>query len=676
MNVTPMLVFANRQDAGRQLAAALAQSISVEEEPVILALPRGGVPVAAEIAKKLGQPLDVLIVRKLGIPGHEEVAMGALASDGVQILNEDLIARMHLAEEDVNAVIQQETMELSRREKIYRDGRAHPEIAQRTVIIVDDGIATGSTMSAAIQLLRQQNAAKIIVAVPVAPQDTARRLREEADEVVTVLEPDFFLSVGQWYEDFPQTTDEEVQDLLTDQSPVTQPDRKLIPAFISNKNTLHRIRQHAKPLTGAAEDFDELLEMIGESSVVLLGEATHGTHEFYRIRAQITKRLILEKGFTAIAAEADWPDAYRVNRFVRGEAGDPTGADALSGFSRFPSWMWRNADVLDFIGWLKDHNESVHSLDHQVGFYGLDIYSLHKSMHEVITYLEARDPAEAAKARILYGCIERYGRDPQNYGLLARSGVGENCRADVIQQLMNLRAKELEYLSHNGHTAADEFFFAEQNARIVRNAEQYYREMFSSNAASWNLRDKHMMETLVELIAHLQSQTGSAKVAVWAHNSHLGDARATDMSRRGELNIGQLARKAFPYQSKLIGFTTYAGTVTAASGWHLPPERKRVQPGMEGSYEHLFHQVGTPNFWLNLSDGNPAAEALREPRLERAIGVVYLPETERHSHYLEARLSDQFDAVLHYDLTRAVEPLEHSPKWSVDEAAETFPVGL
>ena len=423
-------------------------------------------------------------------------------------------------------------------------------------------------------------------------------------------------------------------------------------------------------------DLEPLLARIGDARVVLIGESSHGTHEFYQARAEITKWLIEHKGFNAVAAEADWPDAYRVNRYVRGETGDPDAANALSGFSRFPSWMWRNADVLDFIGWLKDHNESVHSLDHQAGFYGLDLYSLHKSMQEVITYLEAKDPTEAAKARILYGCIERYGHDPQNYGLLAGSGVGESCRAEVIQQLMDLRGKEVEYLSRNGHAAADEFFFAEQNARLVRNAEQYYREMFRSNASSWNLRDKHMMETLIELVAHLQTQTGTAKVVVWAHNSHLGDARATDMSRRGELNIGQLARKAFPYQSKLIGFTTYTGTVTAASGWHLPAERKRVLPGIKGSYEHLFHQVGTPNFWLNLSDGNPAAEALAEPRLERAIGVVYHPETERQSHYLEARLTDQFDAVLHYDLTRAVEPLEHSPQWSSDEAAETFPVGL
>ncbi|MEY3895958.1 MAG: hypothetical protein RLZZ214_1478, partial [Verrucomicrobiota bacterium] len=229
----------------------------------------------------------------------------------------------------------------------------------------------------------------------------------------------------------------------------------------------------------------------------------------------------------------------------------------------------------------------------------------------------------------------------------------------------------------DGATAADEFFFAAQNARLVKNAEQYYQKMFRSDVSSWNQRDEHMMETLIELVAHLQSRQGSSKVVVWAHNSHLGDARATDMGkRRGELNIGQLVRQAFPYQCRLIGFTTYIGTVTAADGWHLPAERKQVRPGMEGSYEHLFHQVGIPSFWLDLTRENPAVEALMEPRLERAIGVVYRPDTERQSHYFEANLAKQFDAVLHFDVTRAVEPLERSLEWDHEEAPETYPVGL
>ncbi len=676
MNATTLpRMFTNRQDAGRQLAELLTK-FSDEENLTLLALPRGGVPVAAEIAKTLEKPFDVLIVRKLGVPGHEEVAMGAIASGGVQVLSDDMISMLRLSRKEVDSIIERETLELERREKIYRGKRAAPSISGQTVIVIDDGIATGSTMSAAIELLRHQQARRIIVAVPVAPRETVDRLREEADEVVTVMEPESFVSVGKWYDDFSQTTDEEVRGLLEEIYPEKAAKPAVAASYVTAKNALHRVREYAQPLTGTEEDYDGLLEMIGDSSIVLLGEASHGTHEFYRQRAEITKRLIVEKGFNAVAAEADWPDAYRINRYVRGESSDIDSVEALSGFDRFPSWMWRNADVLDFIGWLKDHNEHVYSLEHQVGFYGLDLYSLHKSMNEVIAYLEKRDPEEAAKARALYGCMDRYGKDPQNYGLMAGSGVAEGCRAEVVQQLTDLRAKEIEYLARNGAAAADEFFFAEQNARLVKNAEQYYRKMYRSDVSSWNLRDEHMTETLVELVAHLQSQQGSAKVVVWAHNSHLGDARATQMGQRGELNIGQLARKAFPQQCKLIGFTTYTGTVTASSGWHLPAERKQVRPGLEGSYEHLFHQVGIPNFWIDLTQDNPAVDALKEPRLERAIGVVYLPETERRSHYFEAHLARQFDAVLHFDMTRAVEPLERSSVWSKDEAPETFPVGL
>ena len=675
MNASTIRSLKNRVDAGRRLAPMLLEYAD-RKDTLILALPRGGVPVAAEIASALHLPFDVLVVRKIGVPDHPELAMGAIASGGVRVMNEAMVSTLGLSEAEVDAVVRRETEELARRESLYREGRPPPAVEGNTVIVVDDGIATGSTMSAAIALLRRLGAARIVVAVPVAPRDTVHRLRAEAEEVVTVLEPEPFIAVSRWYEDFAQTADDEVRALLAGDCAAPRLREEHLPAFLSSRSVLETIRRHARPVTADPADLDGLLELIGDAGVVLLGEASHGTHEFYRLRAEITKRLITEQGFTAVAAEADWPDAYLVNRFVRGEQAGLDAVDALAGFERFPSWMWRNADVLDFIGWLKDHNERVYAPECQVGFYGLDLYSLHKSMNEVIAYLEKRDPAEAAKARILYGCIDRYGRDPQNYGLLAGAGVSDNCRAEVIQQLGDLRAKEVEYLSRNGRAVADEYFFAEQNALLVRNAEQYYRKMFRSYVSSWNLRDEHMMEMLVKLVAHLQTMNGNAKVVVWAHNSHIGDARATEMAWRGELNIGQLAREAFGGQCRLIGFTTYTGTVTAASGWHAPAERKQVIPGMEGSYEKLFHQAGLPAFWLDLTAGSPAAEALLKPRLERAIGVVYQPETERRSHYFESSLARQFDAVIHCDLTRAVEPLERGPQWALDEAPETFPAGL
>jgi erythromycin esterase-like protein len=449
-----------------------------------------------------------------------------------------------------------------------------------------------------------------------------------------------------------------------------------MPGFAAGRNALPLIRRAARPLTGSAGDHDPLLDLIGDASIVFLGAASHGTHEFYRQRAQITKRLITEKGFNAVATEADWADAFRVNRYVRRENDDLDSVDALSGFERFPSWMWRNADVLDFIGWLRDHNDSVWSIDRQVGYYGLDLFSLHKSMNEIVACLERKDPADAAKARVLYGCVDRFGRDPQNYGLLSGPGISDECRARVIHQLAGLRAGEVEALMKAGSTSADESFFQNQNARLVRNAERYYRDMFRSYVSSWNQRDQQMMELLVNLIAHLQSTCGSAKVVVWAHNSHVGDARATEMAWHGELNIGQLAREAFPDQCRLVGFTTYTGSVTAASGWRLPAERKQAPPGLDGSIEKLFHQVGVPNFMLDLRKPGELREELAKARLQRAIGVVYLKESERQSHYYEACLSGQFDAVLHYDLTRAVEPLERASKWREADVPATEPAGI
>lgn len=669
--------FTNRQDAGRQLAVELAK-FSTVENLVILALPRGGVPVAAEIAQSLNRSFDVLIVRKLGVPGHEEVALGAIACGGIRVLSKDLIKLLGLNDKQIDAITRREKTELDRRERFYRNGWAMPSVEGKTVIVVDDGIATGSTMSAAIELLRHQRASRIIVAAPVASAETVERLRQEADEVIVLHEPEPLVAVSRWYLDFTQTDDNEVRELLAGAHPLVEPvqRKEIAPHSNNEKSVIRRIREEAKPLTGAAADYDGLLDMIGDASIVLLGESTHGTHEFYQERAAITQRLIEEKGFNAVAVEADWPDTYQINRFVRRESDYKDGVEALSGFERFPAWMWRNADVLNFIGWLRDHNEHVFSLQQQVGFYGLDLYSLHKSIDEVIHYLDGKDPAEAHKARELYGCMNRYGRDPQHYGLMVAAGMSDGCRQEVINQFVDLRGKEIEYLSRNGPATADEYFFAEQNARVVKNAEEYYRKMFSSGASSWNQRDEHMMESLVRLLAHLQSHHGSAKVVVWAHNSHLGDARATDMSGRGELNLGQLVREAFPRQCKLIGFTTHTGTVTAASGWHLPAERKQVRPALAGSYEHLFHQVGLSDFWIDLTKGNLAVNALREPRLERAIGVVYLPESERQSHYFHADITRQFDAVLHFDQTRAVEPLEKTAAWSTDEAPETYPEGL
>ena len=427
------------------------------------------------------------------------------------------------------------------------------------------------------------------------------------------------------------------------------------------------------PLSGAIGDFDPLLDAVGTARLVLIGEASHGTHEFYRIRAEITKRLIREHGFVGIAVEADWPDAYRVNRYVRARSDDTDASDALGGFLRFPQWMWRNADVLDFVGWLREHNDALRESD-RVGFYGLDLYSLHASIDAVLRYLRVVDPDAARRAAERYACFGRFGGDPQSYGYAATLGLTPSCEREVVSQLVELRRSASIYATRDGSIAADDLFFAEQNAQVVRNAERYYRAMFGSHIDSWNLRDRHMVETLDTLLAFLQRQRPSAKVVVWAHNSHLGDARATEMSSSGELNVGQLVRERYQKQAFLVGFTTYRGTVTAAADWGGAAERKAVRAALPDSYEALFHESGAGNFLIDLRTLH--SSPLNESRLERAIGVVYRPETERQSHYFRAWLRGQFDAVLHYDTTRAVEPLERTTLWDRGDVPETYPTAL
>ncbi|HEX7772042.1 MAG TPA: erythromycin esterase family protein [Pyrinomonadaceae bacterium] len=436
------------------------------------------------------------------------------------------------------------------------------------------------------------------------------------------------------------------------------------------------LREVVHPLTGQIHDYDPVLSLLGNASLCLLGEATHGTYEFYRERAEITKRLIKEKGFTAVAIEADWPDAFRVNRYVRGLSDDRDANEALGGFKRFPTWMWRNTVIVDFVEWLREYNASLPLTAPKAGFYGLDLYSLYTSIEAVLGYLSKIDPEAAKRARYRYSCFEHFSEDTQAYGYATSFGLASSCEREVIQQLIELRRRAADYASRDGRVARDEYFFAEQNARLVRNAEKYYRTMFRGRVESWNLRDQHMAETLEALLTHLTFQEENAKVAVWEHNSHLGDARATYMADYGELNVGQLVRQRYGGDAILIGFTTYKGTVTAASEWDGPAERKRVRPALAESYETLFHESVGSNFLLSMRGNEAGAKAVRQPRLERAIGVIYVPQTERQSHYFDARLAEQFDAVIHFDETQALEPLERYALWETGEPPETFPTGM
>jgi erythromycin esterase-like protein/predicted phosphoribosyltransferase len=665
-------LFADRREAGRLLAEKLA-AYANRPDMLVLALPRGGVPVAYEVARALGAPLDVYSVRKLGVPGYEEFAMGAVATGGVRVLNDEVVNNLGIPDYVVEEVIAREQRELARRERLYRGGRPYPDLRGRTVILVDDGLATGATMQAAIAAVRRQQPARIVVAVPTASRETCEQLKAEADEVICAVTPEPFHAVGLWYEDFSQTSDEEVRDLLTR---ARRPQERHEAPGTIDATLLKTARMAAHRLSGGVRDYDPLLQRIGDARFVLLGEASHGTHEFYRERAQITKRLVAEKGFTAVAVEADWPDAYRVNRFVRGISDDIDAAEALADFRRFPTWMWRNTEVVEFVEWLRSHNATLAPTARKVGFYGLDLYSLHASMKAVLQYLDKVDPEAAKRARARYACFDHMGRDPTMYGYLAGTDLDKSCEEEAVSQLVELQRRAAEYARRDGPMAEDELFYAEQNARLVKNAEQYYRTMFLEEVSSWNLRDRHMAETLDALVEYLGRQGKPARVVVWAHNSHLGDARATEMGQRGELNVGQLTRKKYGRDAVLVGFTTHHGTVTAASDWGGTAERKRVRPALAGSYEALLHAVQPTRFLLTWHDGETVTETLRAPRLERAIGVIYRPETERMSHYFQARLAEQFDAVLHFDETRALQPLEYNAEWEAGEVPETYPFAV
>lgn len=884
--------FADRAEAGQQLAAKLLPMAL--DKPVVYALPRGGVPVALEIARILRAPLDLILVRKIGAPGAPEVALGAIV-DGENpqmVINEEV--RRHSGADDnfLERARARELAELERRRARYLGGRKQINPVGHTAIIVDDGLATGATMKAAMIAMKRQGAEKVCIAVPVAPEEALKEIGELADLVVCLHSAERFYGVGAFYDDFHQLTDEETVGLLRQswtESLATFPDlqtgfarrqvavpplglvgdlcvpaeprgivlfahgsgsSRLSPRNVAVADTLnahgfatllfdlltpaeahdrrnvfdipllaervieatlyingepdvadlplglfgastgaaaallaaaelrHRVtavvsrggrpdlagprlsevvaptllivgaedrqvlelnRQALAALTcekllkivpGAGHIFEEpgALETVTEmanawlqhylvpaaakpaptvpsaetvspthpvsivtalrkvaeplpalddpafasafdrfasSRVVLLGEASHGTSEFYRARAAITQRLIERHGFTIVAVEADWPDAAAIDRHVRQRPYQPT---RVSPFTRFPTWMWRNRDVDDFIGFLRRHN-ATKPPEEQVRFSGLDLYSMTASIAAVLAYLDRVDPTAATEARARYACLAPWSRELAAYGRASLSKGYALCELPVTRILVDLLQKELQYASRDG----EQFFDAAQNARLVADAERYYRVMYYGSHESWNLRDQHMFETLQRVM----DRTGpDAKAVVWAHNSHIGDARFTDMgAERGEFNIGQLCRQFYGSDAALIGFGTHSGTVAAASEWDAPMEIKTVRPSRPDSYEALCHQLGHERFLLDLRGGLEAGlrSALAQPRLERYIGVIYRPETERWSHYSSASLPDQYDAFVWFDETHAVVPM---PTHVTSGEDETYPFGL
>lgn len=444
-----------------------------------------------------------------------------------------------------------------------------------------------------------------------------------------------------------------------------------------NETLILQLRQHALP-AGDEHGYRRVIDKIGNASVVLLGEATHGSMEFYRARAEISKLLVAEKGFNAIAVEADWPDALRVSRYVQsgGRRGrlDMDAYQALGGFQRFPRWMWRNTEIVSLVDWLRWYNQQFEDARHRVGFYGLDLYSLRASMDAVVRYLSRVDPEAANRARARYSCFDHLAEDPQRYGYATTFGMKKDCEDEVVQQLMELTSPAAEELVDSGDPV--ELFYAQQNARVARSAEAYYRAMFLGRDESWNLRDTHMMETLAVLREHLSQDGRAPKLIVWAHNSHIGDAGATEMGSHDQINLGQLARELYGEDAFLLGFTTHDGTVTAASDWDGETERKTIRPSLQDSIERLLHDVAIPSFFLPIRGNDAVADALPDGLLERAIGVIYLPESERVSHYFQVNVAAQFDALFHIDRTHALQPLDEAPAWRHDEVPDTYPSGI
>lgn len=669
---SPRRVFRDRREAGRVLAELLA-AYRDQPDVIVLGLARGGLPVAWEVAAALHAPLDAFVVRKLGAPGHDEFAVGALASGGRVVVNDDVVRGLRITPQQLRDIAEREGRELLRRESAYRGERPPTDITGKTVIVVDDGLATGASMFAAVQALRDAQPAQIVIAVPAAPESTCREFAGLVDDVVCATMPTPFLAVGESFWDFRQVTDEEVRRLLA--TPTAGPSLRR-PAASTAADVLRRVAIDAP---GGVPTHEVLAELVGDARIVLIGESSHGTHEFDQARAAMTQWLIEEKGFGAVAAEADWPDAYRVNRYVRGLGEDTNADEALSGFERFPAWMWRNTVVRDFVEWLRTRNQRYESgALRQAGFYGLDLYSLHRSIQEVISYLDKVDPRAAARARARYACFDHAcADDGQAYGFAAAFGAGPSCEREAVEQLVDVQRNALAYARQDGLLAEDELFYAQQNAQTVRDAEVYYRAMFSGRVTSWNLRDQHMAQTLGSLLTHLDRHLDAppARIVVWAHNSHVGDARATEVWADGQLTLGQIVRERYGDESRSIGFSTYTGTVTAASEWGGIAQRKAVRPALHGSVEELFHQTAD-SFLVSARLSRDAEAPLDVVRLGRAIGVVYLPATERQSHYLHVRPADQFDAMIHIDQTRALEPLEVTSRWIAGENPETYPTGL
>ncbi|MCD6045244.1 MAG: Protein-L-isoaspartate O-methyltransferase [Gammaproteobacteria bacterium] len=445
-----------------------------------------------------------------------------------------------------------------------------------------------------------------------------------------------------------------------------------------SEKLIHLLNESVIPFDAKKESgYPVLADLIGDARIVLLGEASHGTLEFYQTRMALSQYLIQKKGFQAIAIEGNWTSVYPIHRYCQGQGRAEDAIKTLMHFKRFPAWMWCNRAMLPFIQQLRHYNEHCTHPSDKVSFYGLDLYCLHESAQAVIDYLQQYNPIAAKKATERYACFDHAHTDPELYSYLTEKCLRKSCLHEVTLQL--LETYRILYQNLNLEmdlSEKEKQFYITQNARVVKNAEQYYRAMFEPYHVTWNIRDQHMADTLHNILSHVETLTNKpAKIIIWAHNSHVGDARATEMTERKEINLGQLVKERFNMNSFSLGFSTAIGTVTAARGWNGRTEYKSINPPIQGSYEWFFHQLKEKNFLLNLRKEDALTHLLQSPQLQRAIGVVYRPETERLSHYYFSHLPYQFDALIHFDKTHALKPLNHQIQYPTEELPETYPEG-
>ena len=854
--------FDNRVHAGKLLAEKLLKYQKLD--PVILALPRGGVPIANEIALKLHAPLDVILVKKIGAPGHEEFAIGAIAEDEKPILNQKVIKEFQFNQDQIESIIVNRISEIRKRAKIYRQELSPIPLEGRTVIVVDDGLATGATMLAAIEWLKVQKIKQLIVAVPVSSKEAAIEITKQTSEFMSLLTPEDFWAVGMWYKDFPQVSDEEVIrilqkkvtsieaipqnvwiedgtailqgvltvpvksrglilfahgggsshlsprnqfvakalneagfgtllfDLLTVNESLNRknvfdielmtkrllvatewakrnspslpigyfgastgaaaalgaaydkldifaivsrggrPDLALeflnkvyaptllivgaadgqvislnemaknklknsqmvlIPkaghlfeepgtleqvveyavSWFTNSITLHlartapikeniinEIEENSIPFSNT-DALDSWLSKISKNKIIMLGEATHGTKEFYSIRREISKKLIQNHGYNFIAVEGDWPDCYKLNDYINSKENHDPKEFVRKQFHRWPTWMWANEEIPPLVNWMKKMQKGA--------FYGLDVYSLFESLEEIKSHLDHIDPSIATKMLESYKCFESYKCDEIAYAKSLLK-LPKGCQEEVVSNLRALLRIRLQDTS----LSKESLFDAKQNARVIANAEKYYRAMMTGGAESWNVRDNHMMETLENL---LNLHGPDSKAIVWAHNTHVGDYHATDMLDNGYINLGGLARERYGVDNVfLLGFGSYQGDVTAGSAWGGEIKKMNLPKGRPGTYEDYFHQASqnmNSNQFLTTFDTLDKNTSLNRKLGHRAVGVVYDPAHESHGNYVPTQMAKRYNGMIFVDRTTALKAIPTT--FSVEEFPETWPQG-